>query len=302
MGGDVVAAQDYAEAMRVHGPEVEVRPADALGDVSDFDWVHMWSANAPHWGLSAARAVKRQGVRLAITPNWWSRKARLDYYGYHEQDVAPGYTNSVAQTLQLADVLMVCTMSEALECWKLAPYKAVFHFKHGCALPNGIEQQEPADYQYVICLARIEPHKNQVNLAMACRMLGHPLKLVGSKADASFVRQAEALGAQIVDRMTRQQAIEALAQARVHALPSFSETPGMSNMEAALLHVPAVMGNIGAEPEFFGYGGIYADPTDWRHIAAGIELAWNRGRMEWAYVPSWELVTMSVLEYLEARK
>jgi glycosyltransferase involved in cell wall biosynthesis len=298
MGGDVIAAHDYVAALQVHGAEVGIRPADNLGDVRDFDWVHIWSANAPQWGLPVAREVKRQGTRLTITPNWWSRKKRLDHYGYHEQDVVPGYTASVAQVLSMADVLFVCTMSEAVECWKLAPYKTAFVFQHGCNMP-GVEAQEPEDY--VLCLARLEQHKNQVNLAMACKHLGYRLILFGAVADESVKHQAVALGAEYAGMGDHHQAMDLLSRARVHALPSFSETPGLSNMEAALLEVPAVMGNIGAEPEFFGYAGIYADPTDWRHIAAGVDIAWRRGRGQWAHVPPWEVVAMRALEYLEAR-
>jgi glycosyltransferase involved in cell wall biosynthesis len=162
-----------------------------------------------------------------------------------------------------------------------------------------VEPQEPEDY--VLCLARLEQHKNQVNLAMACRHLGYRLILFGAEADKSIRQQAVALGAEYAGAGDHHTAMELLSQARVHALPSFSETPGMCNMEAALMGVPAVMGNIGAEAEFFGYGGIYADPTDWRHIAAGVEIAWQRGRGEWAYVLPWEQVAMRALEYLEAR-
>jgi glycosyltransferase involved in cell wall biosynthesis len=297
MGGDVIAANDYGAALRVHGAEVDVRPADAVGDMSGFDWLHIWSANAPQWSHPVALAAKRHGIKVAMTPNWWSRKKRLDYYGYLERDIVPGYTNSVAQTLNLADLLLVCTMSEAVECWKLVPYRRIFLFQHGCTMPDA-QIQEPEDY--VLCLARLEQHKNQVNLAMACKHLGYRLLLFGSVADESVRQQAVALGAEYAGVGDHDQAMDLLGRARVHALPSFSETPGMSNMEAALLHVPAVMGNIGAEPEFFGYGGIYADPTDWRHIAAGVDIAWKRGRLEWAYVPTWEIVAMRALEYLEA--
>jgi glycosyltransferase involved in cell wall biosynthesis len=296
IGGDVIAAKAYGAALERHGVEVSIRPADKLADVTAFDWVHMWSANAPQWGYPTAVSVRQQGVRLIITPNWWSRKARLDYFGYLEQDVAPGYTNRVAQTLDQATVLFVCAMSEAVECWKLAPFRAAYWLGHGCDIDT--EQQQPEDY--VACLARIEPHKNQVNLAMACRALGLPLKLVGSIGDPAVLAQAKAIGAEHIQPDSRADALDILARARVHALPSFSETPGMSNMEAARLNVPAVMGNIGAEPEFFGCGGLYADPRNWRQIAQAVQIAWQEKRLQWAAIPSWDTVAKRGLEYMGA--
>jgi glycosyltransferase involved in cell wall biosynthesis len=295
-GGDVIAARGYAEALRANGVEVGVRPADDLAGLAHYDWIHIWSANAPQWAYPVASRAKQQGARVIMTPNWWSRKARLDFYGYHEQDVARGYTGQVAQTLALADHLFVCTMSEAVECWKLVPHKAAFLFRHGCDVGD-VEPQEAEDY--VLCLARVEQHKNQVNLAMACKALGVELLLVGAAADPAMTAQATALGAEHLPTLPHDEALKLLAKARVHALPSFSETPGMSNMEAALLQVPAVMGRTGAEPEFFGYGGIYVDPTEWRDIARGITLAWERGRYVWAFIPTWDEIAARAVEYLE---
>ena len=297
MGGDTVAARGYADGLRDCGVEVDIAPATAMPDVSTYDWVHMWSANAPQWGLPTVEAVKQRGCRLIITPNWWSRRERLDYYGYHEQDVAPGYTGAVAKTLPKADILFVCTMSEAVQCWRLVPYKQVYAFGHGCDIGE-VEKRDAEDY--VVCLARIEPHKNQYNTAMACKALGLPLKLIGAVGDQGLLAQAKALGAEYCGAFAQPKALQVLSRARVHCLPSFSETPGMSNMEAALLNVPAVMGNIGAEPEFFGYGGIYADPTDWRNIARGIEVAWARKRVHWANIPTWKQIAERTVEFLGA--
>jgi glycosyltransferase involved in cell wall biosynthesis len=280
---------------RYYARPIEIRGADSIGNVADFDFVHMWSANAPHWGYPAASHIKQQGVKLIITPNWWSREKRLEHFGYFEQDVAPGYTGNVAQTLALADVLFVCAMSEAVQCWNLVPFKPVYWLGHGCDVDDEIQNPE----NYVACLARIEPHKNQYNLAMACRALDLPLKLVGGVNDPALLNQVKALGAEHIT-CNRQEALDILAKARVHALPSFSETPGMSNMEAARLNVPAVMGNIGAEPEFFGYGGLYADPRNWRQIAQAIDIAWYRPRQQWAIIPSWSEVAQRGIAYMEA--
>ncbi len=298
IGGDIIAARAYGEALEGIGVGADVVAADDMGPISGYDWVHLWSANAPGWALPVAEAVKRQGGKLIITPNWWSRAVRQEYYGYLDQDVIPGYTGSVARVLSMADILFVCTMSEAQQCWHLAPFKRVYWFGHGCDDAGGAIAGDPGDY--VTCLARIEPHKNQVNLAMACRELGKPLRLVGSISDPAYWAQAKALGAERVEVEDREGALDILARARVHALPSFFETPGMSNMEAAVLGVPAVLGSLGAEIEFFGGGGIYADPRHWRQIAQAIVIAWEQPRQQWADIPTWEAVARRGLHYMES--
>jgi glycosyltransferase involved in cell wall biosynthesis len=53
-----------------------------------------------------------------------------------------------------------------------------------------------------------------------------------------------------------------MAKATVHCLPSFGETPGLANLEAAAAGCPLVVSNRGAEREYFGDLAEYCDPLD----------------------------------------
>lgn len=297
-GGDFVALNGYANALSKAAVTVELRPADNPGDLSTADFVHLWAACSPDWGLPAALEAKRQGARLIITPFWWSRAERQAFYGRAGQDLVPGYTEGVAQTLQLADVLFPVTMSEAQQCWLLAPRAKVHVVPMGVDIPP-TAPQPPGDY--VLCIGRIEPHKNQLLLARACLMLGVGLVLIGARGDtryANYLTEYENVSWR--GDVTDEAKYGLLACARVHALPSFFENPGLVHGEAALLGVPAVMGNRGCEPEFYGAGGIYCDPTSVDDIASAIVEAWGRPRGQWAYVPTWEEAARKALQWLGA--
>ena len=284
-GGDLVALNGYANALRRMGVEIELRWADQVGEIYPFDFVHLWAACSPDWGLPAANEVKRNGGVLIVTPFWRSRAERQAYYGQAGQDLAPGYTDAVAATLALADYLFVVTMSEAVECWKLAPRAHAWVIGMGCDKPA--VQAQPAE-DYVVCVGRVEPHKNQLSLACTCKALGVRLELVGAIANFEYARMCKEAGAHLCGELAEQERLDLLSHARVHALPSFFENPGLAHAEAALMGIPGVMGNRGCEPEFFGPSGVYCDPTNPDDIASAIAEAWHRPRKQWAHVPSYD--------------
>lgn len=284
-GGDMTALNGYAGALSRLDVDVELRGADQVGEIYPFDFVHLWAACSPDWGLPAAREVRRLGGVLIITPFWWSRAERQTYYGQAGQDIAPGYTNAVAATLARADYLFVVTMSEAVECWKLAPRVRIWAIGMGCDKPT--VQAQPAE-DYVICVGRVEPHKNQLSLAYACKALGMRLELVGAIAHPEYARMCEEAGAHLCGELPESERLDVLSRARVHALPSFFENPGLAHAEAALMGIPGVLGNRGCEPEFFGPSGIYCDPTKPDDIESALAEAWRHPRRQWANVPSYD--------------
>jgi glycosyltransferase involved in cell wall biosynthesis len=299
-GGDYVALNGYTAALERMGIEATRRNATEPGDVSGFDFVHLWAACSPDWGLPAAYHAKQQGARLIVTPFWWDRAERQAFYGRPGQDLAEGYTPAVGQTLQLADVLFPVTMSEAGQCWKRAPRAKVWPVPMGVDRPEVTAAEKPDDY--VLCIGRIEPHKNQHSLAAACYKLGIHLKLMGAVSDQIYSEHVSRAAHNNVVKMSgawNREISAYLSRARVHALPSFFENPGLVHMEAAVMGIPAVMGNRGCEPEFFGPGGIYCDPTSVDDIAAAIAEAWERPRGQWATLPTWDEAASVAMEWME---
>jgi glycosyltransferase involved in cell wall biosynthesis len=96
--------------------------------------------------------------------------------------------------------------------------------------------------------------------------------------------------------------MQLLARARIHALPSFGEVVSLANQEACSLGVPAVMSYVGAEPEYFGAGGFYCNPTDPGDIARAIADAWGAPRGVWAEMPTWDEVAKRGIEWMEVNR
>jgi glycosyltransferase involved in cell wall biosynthesis len=199
-------------------------------------------------------------------------------------------------------VLFPVTMSEAAQCWRLAPRAKVWTVPMGVERPEKRASETPKDY--VMCIGRIEPHKNQLSLVEACKALGVRLFLLGGTADRRYMEAISDASRMVVylESADEDYKQDMLSLARVHALPSFFENPGLVHMEAAVMGIPAVMGNRGCEPEFFGPGGIYCDPTSVDDIAAAIAEAWQRPRGQWATLPTWDEAAGVALEWMEANQ
>jgi glycosyltransferase involved in cell wall biosynthesis len=70
----------------------------------------------------------------------------------------------------------------------------------------------------------------------------------------------------------------AYAAARVFALPSWFETPGLAAIEAALAGTPVVLTPFGSTREYFGDRVLYAHPGRMSEITSAVARAWTRGR------------------------
>ena len=91
----------------------------------------------------------------------------------------------------------------------------------------------------ILSVGRLEPTKNQLGLARACSSMGISLKLIGNEGEnknylkALYRVVADASNISVVSRNLPKEEIAALmSRARVHALPSFRESPGLVTLEA----------------------------------------------------------------------
>jgi|GEM_PF-344231 len=131
---------------------------------------------------------------------------------------------------------------------------------------------------FVLCAARLEPNKNQAMLIWALRDTGLPLVIAGAERDPDYARLCRkwaGASVQFVGELSPDMLASAYAAARVHALPSWSETPGLANLEAGLAGCVLVVGNRGLEQEYLGEYAFVCDPGDWRSIHEAVLQAWE---------------------------
>jgi glycosyltransferase involved in cell wall biosynthesis len=149
-------------------------------------------------------------------------------------------------------------------------------------VPHGLEGQD-----YVLSVARIEDRKNTLSLIEACISLEVPLVLVGRYNERNGYTRACLRVAQrgrVLVLGTLEPQSEALCGtyrgAAVHALVSWFETPGLSNLEAAASGCRIVSTDRGSAREYFGDAAIYADPSNLGSIERAIKTALSGGGAE----------------------
>ncbi len=254
-------------------------------------------------GLELARAAKARGVPVVLSPIcWYEPRAlwalepnairKLGALGaWALRRGFPGLPGWRRDLLRLADRVLPNSEEEADQLARL------FGVPRGrlCVVPNGVLpdfglgspqlfRERVGDFEFVLFVGRIEPRKNPLGVVRAARKLGYPLVVVGEAPPQheAYERQCRREGG---DRVVWLEGLDhhdpllisTYAAARVFALCSWFETPGLAALEAALAGAAVVVTPHGSTRSYFGDRAAYARPWRVDEIAAAITRAWREG-------------------------
>lgn len=191
-----------------------------------------------------------------------------------------GQRNSILQILNKAQLILPNSESEYRRVMKAYPSRVKYQ-----VVPNGID---PGLFQYnaaatrdnnlVICVARIEGIKNQLNLIKALNNTRFRLLLIGnhSPSQQAYYKECRNIAAaniEFIEHLPQAQLVNYYQRAGVHVLPSWFETTGLSSLEAAAMGCNIVITDKGDTREYFGNNAFYCDPKSPESILWAIELA-----------------------------
>jgi glycosyltransferase involved in cell wall biosynthesis len=155
-------------------------------------------------------------------------------------------------------------------------------------VPNGIAAEQVAkEYPYsaqykdaVISMGRIESRKNQLNLIRALNNTQYRLYIHGkpSPNNMAYYEQCKAEAAQnvhIAGHLDEQELYTAYSNARVHVLPSYFETTGLSSLEAAAMGCNIVVTDRGDTRDYFRDDAWYCEPESPASIRTAVDAAYN---------------------------
>jgi glycosyltransferase involved in cell wall biosynthesis len=191
-----------------------------------------------------------------------------------------GQRKSILEILRKAKMILPNSESEYQRVMKAYPSKVKYN-----VIPNGID---PKLFQYndgvekdallVLCVARIEGIKNQLNLIKALNNTHFKLVLIGNhspnqQAYYNECRHIAAANIQFIDHIPQYDLVAYYQKAGVHVLPSWFETTGLSSVEAAAMGCNLVITDKGDPREYFEDDAFYCDPAEPESILAAIEKA-----------------------------
>jgi glycosyltransferase involved in cell wall biosynthesis len=191
-----------------------------------------------------------------------------------------GQRKSIREILKRASILL--PNSEAEHTKLKEEYNAEGPYS---VVPNGIDtrlfrpdKKVTKDNKLVLCAARIEGIKNQLNLIKALNNTAYTLMLIGSPApnQISYYTACRKMAAKNIifhDHIPQEELIDHYKAAKVHALPSWFETCGLSSLEAAAMGCNVMITEKGFTREYFGDDAFYGEAGDTESIFNAIEKA-----------------------------
>ena len=135
---------------------------------------------------------------------------------------------------------------------------------------------------HVLCVGRIEGRKNQLNLIKALINTDLKLTIIGKPSPNHLDYYEECMNLvqnctniQIMEHVEHSKLVSIYKAARVHVLPSWFETTGLSSLEAGLMGCNIVVTKKGDTEEYFGDYAYYCEPGDLLSIRQAVLNAYE---------------------------
>ncbi len=308
-GGDTIQVLETARHLRKLGIEVDVllttgpvdynaydlfhyiniiRPSDILYhihktkkpfvvspilvDYSEYDRTHRKGFS----GALLRQFSPHRNEYIKTFARWLSRKDALQSKSY----LWKGQYNSIREILDRAAMLLPNSEIEYKRLKQLYKVEKDYRVAY-MGIDTSLfapDESVQKDDNLVICAARIEGIKNQLHLIKALNDTRYTLLLVGAPSpnQAEYFKTCKKIASQNIifrDHISQNKLIDYYKQAKVHALPSWFETCGLSSLEAAAMGCNITISDKGYTREYFGNDAFYCDPADPESIYAAVETA-----------------------------
>lgn len=292
-GGDVVQMEQTAACLAEFGVEAEIALGEeAVDKMAGADVVHLFNLQTPKFTHSMLLAAKSAGKPTAVSTIWWDFIADEVLHNSPKWRLARRLIGTSAartmiqrriepmvhaerqphrEIIARADILLPNSESESRHLRALGPFQTPV-----CVVPNGIAAEMPSDMEkaseilarhglepggFILIAGRVEAVKNQVSYIQAVAPLGLRVVCAGAIREPQG-EICRSLGATLLGRVEPPVLHGLYRLAKVHALPSFRETPGLATLEAASVGTPIVSTDVGSARDYFGPLADYCDPHD----------------------------------------
>ena len=295
-GGDTVVMQQLKRGLEKLGVEVDY--VLKLEDLSKYDLVHVFNFALSDMVKLFAENAESQKKPIVITPMYedWpgfinpSFKLYYLFKEYIEKGQPRGQFNEIMAPLKrlkrhhradnsfnvkLAGAITPSGTQEAARIKSDYPYaRNVLPVYLGCDITETevdaemFRNETGIREEFVLCVGRIETRKNQLMLMKALEDEDIPLVFVSGGYTyqtpyLDLVRKFNRRGpTYLLDRLSDEMLTSAYKAAKVHALPSWYELPGMVSVEAAHYDCNVAASPRGTIEDYLGDYGYYAEPDD----------------------------------------
>jgi glycosyltransferase involved in cell wall biosynthesis len=308
-GGDTIQALQTARLLGYHGFSVDIKLTNEIINYSNYSLLHFFNVTRPADILHHIKKINIPFVVSTIMINY------SEYDKYHRKGFSgmlfrylPGdtieYIKAISRWIFGKDKMMSLSYAwkgqkrsihEIIKKATLILPNSVSEYTrlkkiYGChtnciVVPNAVDgdlfrfnKSIKKDPNLVLCIARIEGIKNQVNLIRALNNTNYQLIIIGSPSPNQLsyyqmCREMAAANIRFIDHIPQEELVAYYQKAKVHVLPSWFETTGLSSLEAASMGCNLVITDKGDTKEYFGNHAVYCSPSSPESIYAAVEKA-----------------------------
>lgn len=331
-GGDTVVMEKLAAGLRARGIDVTV-DVEGRANPRDYDIVHLFNFALPEHTKGLAMRAYEAGTPYVVTTlyeevsrfhnqsgavaaslieyvkggqsrSWWAAN-KID-----PANIPASGTFDNRWTAEHAAALFTNGTQESKAIRRDYPEaSSLVEIKlgHEVGASGDVESFERAYgvKDFVLSVGRFESRKNQLMLLKALEDSDITVVLCGGgftyqpeydRAVRNFKRQGKTI---VLDRISPQMLSSAYCAAKVHALPSWYELPGLVSLEAAHHGCNVVAADSGTTPDYFGDLAFYCDPGQEKSIFNAVMAAYfsplQTGLRERAMSYTWEQTTMQTI-------
>ena len=309
-GGDSIQIQKTAEYLNRIGIEASIKLTSEKINYTPYDLIHFFNIIRP---ADILLHIRRSNKPYVISPIFveyaeYDRTVRTGFSGYlfkwlaadtieyakviarkvingeriiSNEYIYLGHTRSVKKILKQARLLLPNSKSEYQRL--LNKYNVHKEFE---VIPNAVDEiflEEVAtgvvrDEKLVICVGRIEGLKNQLTLIRALNNTRYTLFLIGNISVNQMwyyekCKKEASDNIHFFPYVAQEKLLQFYQKAKVHVLPSWFETTGLSSLEAAAMGCNIVITDKGDTREYFGNDAFYCDPSSPESILNAVEKA-----------------------------
>jgi polysaccharide pyruvyl transferase CsaB len=312
-GGDVVQLEELLPPLAEAGVTAELT-GEGRPDLDDWDLVHTINLDRPDDPYHHALHARAQGKPVALSPvhndmselwewgdpDYWDLPPPEEGAPRSQRSPAPDEIESRRRAL--ADVMRKLAIDAATvylpNSHVDADYLAATYgmdLSRTIVVHHGVREMffearpEPFVEKYgladfVLCgAARVERRKNQLSLVAAMRGSGIPLVIVGQPNPEGYRDLCQRYADEntlFIDAMPQEELASAYAAAKVHALPSWFEVPGLVSLEAGAAGCNIVSTDRGSAREYLEEMAWYCDPRSVESVREAVQAAYEAPRSE----------------------
>lgn len=309
-GGDTVQVLETAAHLRELGIEVDVKTTSEISDYSNYDLLHFFNIIRPSDILPHIQNTKLPYVVSTIFVDYaeFEKNNRHGVSGLllgllHSDGVE--YVKNIVRSVVRGDdkIPMSYLLKGHRKSLKTVAQKATLllpnshseykrlQINYGITnkysvIPNGINtslfhgsiNEEEKDQHLVVCVGRIEGRKNQHRLIEALNDTHYKLLLIGDPAPNQnayyqLCKKKAASNIEFIHQLPQHELEPFYRKAKVHVLPSWFETTGLSSLEAGMMGCNVVISDKGDVRDYFGDFAFYCNPSSSDSIKYSIDMA-----------------------------